>query len=194
MKFPLWLSIGISILAMQGTLTLPKTVTGIQPSTAQNNPRTTETKLKTYLVPKEFSISYPSNWLVERTQNPPGTTPRELLIITNQKLPKRGGDGLPPNIIKTDIQIERGAFEKVVAQTFRSASGSGSRLTQRGKLTVGGREAVRLWISEPEAETIIMLVRYNKNETLYLASFYARSNPSAINIIQRIHGSVRVVE
>lgn len=157
-----------------------------KPVTAQN-----VAKFKTFKLPNEFSISYPNGWFIQHTTNPPNTTPRELLIITNQKLPQIGGDELPVYLIKTDIQINPGSFENQIKQTIQSLKDSGHKLLRTGKTVVGGKDAFRIWISDPEGPSILTLVRYGNKETVSIISFYSTQNKSAIPIIQRLHGSFR---
>ncbi|MBW4681626.1 MAG: hypothetical protein KME19_16135 [Microcoleus vaginatus WJT46-NPBG5] len=188
MKFKVLLAIAIANLVILTAFPLPSQL-GINPSFAQNS---AEVKSwQTYQIPNEFSIRYPSSWFLERSPQPAGATPRELLIITNLK-PTLGGGRVPSNLIKTDIAIEPDNLETVVNQMLNSVE-PGTRLTRRGKTKVGGREAVRLWFAGANTNTMVTLICYNKTETLFLKSYYQKNN-SSLPIIQTIHGSVRAIE
>ena len=188
MKFKLLLAIAVTNLVILNAFPLPAQL-GIRTSLAQNSAEVKN--WQPYQIPNEFSIRYPSACFLERSPQPAGATPRELLIITNLK-PTLGGGRVPPNLIKTDIAIEPDGLETVVNQMLESVE-PGTRLTRRGKTKVGGREALRLWFAGANTNTIITLIRYNTNETLSLKSYYQKNN-SAIPIIQTIHGSVRAIE
>lgn len=161
-------------------------ISSVSPSAAQ-----TRTELQTFVLPNEFSISYPAGWFVRHTSNPPDTFPRELVIITSKKPPKIGGDGLPPDVVKTDIQINPGSFETNRNQLTQVTREDGSKVTRIGKTVVGGREAYRIWSSYFGANSISTLIRYTNDETVSISSYYASQNSSAIELIQRIHGSFR---
>ena len=168
-KFKVLLAIAIANLVILTAFPLLVPL-GISTSLAQNS---AEVKSwQPYQIPNEFSIRYPSSWFLERSPQPAGATPRELLIITNLK-PTLGGGRVPPNLIKTDIAIEPDSLETVVNQMLESVE-PGTRLTRRGKTKVGGREALRLWFAGANTNTIVTLIRYNKTETLSLKSYYSR--------------------
>ncbi|MBD2043434.1 hypothetical protein H6F56_22565 [Microcoleus sp. FACHB-672] len=188
MKFKLLLAIAVTNLVVLNAFPVPAQL-GIRTSLAQNSAEVKN--WQPYQIPNEFSIRYPSNWFLERSPQPAGATPRELIIITNLK-PTLGGGRVSPNLIKTDIAIEPDNLETVVNQMLESVE-PGTRLTRRGKTKVGGREALRLWFAGANTNTIITLIRYNTNETLSMKSYYQK-NHSALPIIQTIHGSVRAIE
>lgn len=150
-------------------------------------------QFRTYTFPNEFSVSYPSGWYVIRTKNPSGTEPRSLVIIQNLKPQQFGGGQVPPNLIKTDIAVTSEAFTTVVNRTLQGDKRDISRLTRKGNLKVGEQQALRLWFSHPQVESIVTLVRANPTETITLASYYSKSNLAAIDIIQRLHWSLRVL-
>lgn len=154
------------------------------------------TRFTTYVVRNEFSIQHPTGWFVKRTVNQPGEVPRQLVMLQNLHLPKFGSGQSPLNLIKTDIQIEPGSFELVANQVVSGLGAEGGRLTRKGHLSVGGRKALRLWATDSDfgVESIVTLVPYGNNETAYIASFYDKSNPAAIRVIQTIHWSFRVLD
>ena len=187
MKSKLWLTIALTNLAIFGIFPLSVQLATINTSAAQNS---FEIKSwQTYRIKNEFSIRYPSAWFIERSPQRPGAIPRELIIITNKK-PQLGGGRVPPDLIKTDIAIEPGALQTLANQILESKEPE-TRLTRRGRTQVGGREALRLWFSGSQTDTVVTLVRYNANETISMKTFYQK-NLSAIPIIQTIHGSFRV--
>ncbi|MBW4612160.1 MAG: hypothetical protein KME21_02565 [Desmonostoc vinosum HA7617-LM4] len=159
----------------------------IKPVIAEN-----VSKFKTFNLPNEFSVSYPARWFIQHTTNPPNTTPRELVIITNLKPSKIGSGELPPNLIKTDIQINPESLETSIQKVIQSRNDNqDEKITKFGKIFIGGKEAFRAWISGIEGKSILTLVRHGNKETVSIISFYSEQNPAAIPIIQRLHNSFR---
>lgn len=69
-----------------------------------------------------------------------------------------------------------------------------SRVIRRGRIKLGGRDGFRLWTTDsmfdfPDA--IITYLRYSNTQTIVIISFYTASNPIAVPLIQRVHGSFR---
>ncbi|MBD2185282.1 PsbP-related protein [Aerosakkonema funiforme] len=186
MKFKLLLSTALKIVAFLGFVTLPYTVFGTKIGVAQNSPVTTETRFLTYVEPREYAIQYPFGWFVERNRS-------DLTIITNDRLAIVGNQDFPENFIKTDIYIQPKNFETVVKEAISAQEKVGYQIKRRSRLNISGLEAVQLWISESETDAIITMIRYQNNKTIYMASFYAPSNTSAISMIQRIHNSFRAI-
>ncbi|HEY9876736.1 MAG TPA: PsbP-related protein [Candidatus Obscuribacterales bacterium] len=158
--------------------------TGIQSSVAQAVRR-----FQTYTSPKLFSIQYPSNWFVNATN-------RRYVIITNYK-PQVGGGEAPANYMKTDITFMPGSLETAVSQSIASTRKNFDKILKRETITVAGREAVRIWITGSGfdfPDTIVTYVRYTNKETATMATFYTKSNSSAVDIIKRIHGSFRLIK
>jgi hypothetical protein len=162
-----------------------------------NSPSSSQRKQQTFVLPREFSISHPTGWFVQHTRNEPGSDPRELVIITSLKPPKTGEGGVfPINLIKTDIYIEQGGYQSHLQRMMSSIGKDGmgptpSKITKQGKVVVGGREGYRWWLSNPDGDSIVTLVRYRENETVEIASFYNSKNSAAPAIVQRIHDSFR---
>jgi hypothetical protein len=174
----------LSTIAVLGILPIPSSITQIEVSAAQ-----TVTKFKTYVSPKIFSIQYPSAWNVDGTN-------RKYVMITNYK-PKLGGGTAPANFVKTDISFVSGSLETAFNRTISNSTDNYSTITKRERLTIGGRQALRLWITSSGfdfPDIVSTYIRYKNNETAVVSSFYTRSNSSALGNIQRIHSSFRVIK
>jgi hypothetical protein len=100
-------------------------------------------------------------------------------------------------IIKTDVSLQPGSFETVSQQVLSGPSADQTRVVKRGKALVGGREALRLWLSVRGFDfpnVIVTLIRYSDKETAAIASYYDYRNPSAVNLIETMHGSFRAID
>lgn len=164
---------------------------GIIFSQSQNNTKPlaeqsiqTNSQWQTYVEPNIYSIQYPPNWIVERSR-------RELVMIMSQPPVKNGTEKLPRDLIKTDIRIEPSSFASLTNQTFTEIE----QIIRKEQSLIDGREALTLWMRDRfGANSVITLIRYQPNESIYIASFYAAENTTAPQIIQNIHGSLRVDE
>lgn len=181
---------------LTGMLLLPAVQVGFQSAISQlplPQPRqASPTRYQTYTVPGEFSLQVPPGWFIERSSNP-GLEPREGVILMSQPPTPGGGGDFPQQLIKTDVAIYSGSFETIVRRTRGDAQSNQSRIDRRGKTRVGGRDAFREWGVTEGTHYMITLIRFTNTETLYLISFYDQKNSAAVPIIQRIHGSVRVL-
>lgn len=188
-----FLSLLVPVLCFLGVVTYSFSFKTIEPSAAQAGRRAANLKFKTFVIPNEFSISYPAGWFISHSTNS-DAIPRELVVITSLKPPKTGSHAFPENLIKTDIQINPGSFEENLDNiTFSSLGADGnSKITGKGRTVIGGQEAYRVWISDPEAKAINTIVRYTQDETVSIISFYTDKNPAAIPLVQRIQGSFRI--
>lgn len=110
--------------------------------------------------------------------------------------PQVGGGEASVNQIKTDITWIKGSLESVVSQRSRMEIWDG-RLIKKGKLTLGGRDAFRMWFTDSSfdfPDTIVTYVRGTSTQTAVISSFYTASNPAAVDLIQRIQGSFNVLQ
>lgn len=157
------------------------------PAIAQGSPASGT--LKTYVVPDKFSIQHPSGWVVE---NVPDAAPNTLLYIWSRK--PSASEGWTVDLVKTDVQTVPGSFQMYVRQSTDNRTGMG-RILKSGRTQVGGREAFRIWSintgGDYNTNAITTIVRYTNTETALIASNYIEKNPTAVAVIQRIHGSFR---
>lgn len=138
-----------------------------------------------YTETNTYSIQYPPNWIVERSR-------RELVMIMSQPPVQNGTGKFPRYLIKTDIRIEPSSFESLANQISNPEM---EQINRKEQPKIDGREALRLWMSDRfGANSVVTLVRYQPNETIYIASFYTADNTAAPQIIQNLHGSLRVSE
>ncbi|MBE9192183.1 hypothetical protein IQ230_17855 [Gloeocapsopsis crepidinum LEGE 06123] len=150
--------------------------------TSQINPQ-----WQTYAERNTYTIQYPTNWFVERLR-------RELVIIMRLPPAKNGIGKFPPDLIKTDVRIEPSSFEFLTNQMLNSEV-EVSQISRKEQPKIHSREALTLWVSDRfGANSVLTIIRYKSNETIYIASFYAAENTAAPNIIQNIHGSLRISE
>lgn len=176
-------------LALLGVLSLPYAVSAPKPALAQPK-AAAGLQYQTYVMPGEFSVLIPVNWYVRRSSFT-DSTPRESLVLMSQPPKLPGGSEFPPLLVKTDIFIREGPFEEVVSRAMEEDRRSNPTVKRRGKTAVGGQEAFREWGTVFGLEYVVTIIRFTDDETLYLASYYTQQNPSAVPIIQRIHGSIR---
>ncbi|MES1025406.1 PsbP-related protein [Gloeocapsa sp. BRSZ] len=142
---------------------------------------------QTYVEPNTYSIQHPPNWFVERLR-------RELVIISSLAPVTNGTGKFPPDLIKTDIRVEPSSFESLANQILNSEVEI-SQIIRKEQPQIDGREALTLWISDRfGANSVLTIVRYQPHETIYIASFHTTENTAAPNIIQNIHGSLRISE
>ncbi|MDW8200250.1 MAG: PsbP-related protein [Cyanobacteriota bacterium SKYGB_h_bin112] len=138
--------------------------------------------------PIRFSIQYPLDWTVD-------TSHQNYIIITNYQAD--GSRSLTPDqAIKTDISIDQKSLESIVQRSQGSHDESGSRVIRRGRINLGGRDGFRLWTTDSLfdfPDTITTYLRYTDTQTIVIVSFYTASNPTAVPLIQRIHGSFRLM-
>ena len=187
----------IATLTLTGFFLFPTLLVGDKSNLPQASTMPQTTRLTTYVVPDEFSIQHPTGWFVERTVAQPDQIPRQIIVIQNLQPPKATSILMPPpNLIKTVIRIERDSFETVANQVISGIGMDGGTLTRKGRLSVGGREALRLWATNVYLghEGIVTLVPYRNNETAFIASYYDKSNSTAIRVIQTMHWSFRVID
>lgn len=165
-----------------GVLPTPYSMNRVEASSAQ-----TAKQFKTYRSPKVFSIQYPSGWNVNKTHN-------KYVAITNYK-PRVGGG---TNFIKTEITFAQGSMEKTFNKGISNNTEHNAIITKREKLTIGGRQALRFWVTDNSGfdfpNIIITYIRYNNNQTAIVSSYYTSSNTSAVGTIQRIHQSFKVIK
>lgn len=165
-----------------GVLPIPYSMNRVEASLAQP-----VRQFKTYRSPKTFSIQYPSGWNVNRTH-------KKFVTITNYQ-PRVGGG---TNFIKTEISFTQSSMETSFKRGISNNTEHNAMITKREKLTVGGRQALRLWITDDSGfdlpNSVTTYIRYNNNETAVVSSYYTRSNSSAVDTIQRIHRSFKVIK
>lgn len=157
---------------------------GILSVNAQNQPRSPNIKFGTFVEKGKYSIAYPQGWFVERAN-------KDLLYITNRKMPKVGGGGFPDYFVKTDVQIENENFQNILARYNSSNRQDSERLIKRERFKIDGKNAVRFWFTGGETEVLITIFPYKQSKTVYLASFYTANNSKVTPILERIHSSFK---
>jgi hypothetical protein len=189
MKLKLLILTTLLTVSLVGVVPVLSTRAEIKNNTAQNSVKGNRTQWQLFTKPDRYSIRYPSGWSVDDG---------ETVIMTNYQTPQRGR--LPANqrklIIKTDVSLQPGSFETVSQQVLSGPSADQTRVVRRGKALVGGREALRLWLSVRGFDfpnVIVTLIRYSDKETAAIASYYDYRNPSAVNLIETMHGSFRAI-
>ncbi|MGJ3251897.1 MAG: PPC domain-containing protein [Elainellaceae cyanobacterium] len=137
-------------------------------------------RFQTYVHDNKFSIQHPEG--------------SEINVIPNYGLEIRSFSG--ERLIKTMASVQSGSFEENVNRALVDESDMIGTLTRRGDLTVGGREAIRLWFSEGQHfyYTITTVIRYSNSQTILVSTFYDDDSPSTIEAIQDIHWSLRILE
>ncbi|MBD2443107.1 hypothetical protein H6G25_07820 [Dolichospermum sp. FACHB-1091] len=140
------------------------------------------TKFKTFVEKRTYSIAYPQNWFVRRIW-------RNLAHITNRRIPETGGDGIPDYLIKTDVQIIEENFQAFSREL--SSFIEGSRIIKRENVRIDGKNAVRLWLTDSENETLLTFLPYKRNKTAYMITFYIKNNSHLLPLIERMHSSFK---
>ncbi|MBW4599766.1 MAG: hypothetical protein KME29_09155 [Calothrix sp. FI2-JRJ7] len=174
------LSLAISLL---GAAPIFNLTSGMLPVVAQNQPTSTNTKFQTFVEKGRYSIQYPQNWFIRRES-------KDLLFISNRKIPVVGGGAFPNYFIKTDVQIENGSLQEKIS-TLDSNREPGERLVKKRNVKVDGKNAVRLWYSGGETEMILTLLPYKQTKTVSIVSFYTTNNAKLVPTLERIHSSFK---
>ncbi|GCL36827.1 hypothetical protein SR1949_19330 [Sphaerospermopsis reniformis] len=143
------------------------------------------TKFKTFVEKRTYSIAYPQNWFVRREW-------KYLAHITNRRMPETGGDfGIPDYLIKTDVQIIEENFQSVLSREPSSFIEEGYRIIKRANVRIDGKNAVRLWLTDSEGETLMTLLPYKRNKTACMITFYTKNNSHLLPLIERMHSSFK---
>lgn len=153
---------------------------------AQNINVSTNTKFQTFVAKKLYSIAYPQGWFLTKSDRD-----FTYIFITNRKIPSTGGDGFPDYLVKTDLTILDEKFPAALNRTASSPSYDGEKLVKRANIKIDGKNAVRLWFTGIEGETLITLLPYKQSKTAYIATFYAKTNSKITPTIERIHSSFK---
>jgi hypothetical protein len=141
------------------------------------------TKFKTFVEKRTYSIAYPQNWFVRRAW-------KDLAHITNRRMRETGDETFPDYFIKTDVAILEENFQSVLARES-SRSSDGYRLIKRENLKIDGKNAVRLWFTSEETEILMTLLPYRGNKTAYIITFYTKNNSRFLALFERIHSSFK---
>ncbi|KAB8332988.1 hypothetical protein SD80_014020 [Scytonema tolypothrichoides VB-61278] len=162
--------------------------TRLNPSTAKTyQANSVIAKFQTYVENKLYSISYPLEWFITRSH-------RELAYITNHKMTTTGEGGFPADFIKTDVQIISENFQTSFTQHLTFSKEDGERLVKKENIKIDGKNAVRLWYSGGETETVMTLLPYKDNNTVCIATFYTTNYSNYIPIIEKMHSSFKVLD
>ena len=140
------------------------------------------TKFKTFVEKRTYSIAYPQNWFVRRIW-------KYLTHITNGRMPETGDGTFPSHFIKTDVQIIEENFQSILTKESSSPSADGSILIKRENLKIDNQNAVRLWFTNSEEKTLMTLLPYKRNKTAYMITFYTKNNSHLLPLIERMHSS-----
>lgn len=139
-----------------------------------------------------FLIQYPGNWQIQQYE--PAPNQFYLITLWSEK-PILGVGTAPRFMIKTEVVLEPITFQNVVSNSNRT-TGDDSRIIKKGNLTLGGKKAFRIWTTDSSfdfPDSIITIIQYSDTQTITLLSFYTASNPKAVEIMQRLHGSLRIL-
>ncbi|MEM1308108.1 MAG: PsbP-related protein [Cyanobacteria bacterium P01_H01_bin.153] len=128
----------------------------------------------------DFSIEYPTGWLVDPSLGYSG----EGVTLWNREPPSIGGSVFPPDLTRTNIEIEDRTFSTVIENFERYED-----IFQREPVTIGGMNALRIWIAHPDAAAIYTIIEYSDDQTAVVGSFYA--DDSWVETIYAIHESFR---
>lgn len=134
---------------------------------------------------RKFSIRYPANWVIQDQGE-------ANLIVYNQRPAQRGGGVAPAFMVKTDVTFAPGGFENYNPPQQRNPD---IEVVRTQKLTINGRQAVRLWTVGGDAfsNAIVTFIQYSDQETAIVVSFYNSPNrKSAEPLIQKIHASFKL--
>lgn len=184
MKFNIKLiTLSLTMISLLGVAPVFNLTSGILPVAAQNQPTSTNIKFQTFVEKGRYSIQYPQNWFTIRES-------KDLLFISNRKIPAVGGGAFPTYFIKTDVQIENGNLQDKIS-TLNSNREPNERLIKKQNVKIDGKNAVRLWYSGGETEMILTLLPYKQNQIVSLTSFYTANNAKLVPTLERIHSSFK---
>jgi len=140
-----------------------------------------QTDYKTYSISNRFSIQVPQNWIAEENES-------SITFWSSRNNNK--------NLIKTTAYLLPQTFDEAVPSANKRTFEGPTLMTvtKRGNLTIDNKPAVRIWLVSPDAgfhfpNEINSYIRYSKNTTALIVSWYYAENPKAVDIIQRIHES-----
>lgn len=140
----------------------------------------------------DYVVRFPVDWFVN-------LTPNDYLTLTSHI--SKVGDGertAPEQLIRTEISVAPESFESIVRRKSQGTTTlDGSRIVQRGATILGGQDAYRVWMTNTQfyfPDQMATYVRYTPTQTIEIVSYYTASNPSAVPMIQQIHGSLRLVQ
>ncbi len=140
-----------------------------------------------YTEPGIYTIDYPRSWLISK--------PAASVTTIQNRQPSEGGVTYPPNFINTEIYFRPERLEAALQHLLRTndARYQPGTLTRRGELTVGGKEAVRLWFEGGRfgEDRILTLIRYSETQTAVISSYFTTGETAGISTIQDMHWSFR---
>ena len=67
----------------------------------------------------------------------------------------------------------------------------GSRIIKRENVRIEGKNAVRLWLTDSEGETLLTFLPYKPNKKAYMITFYTKNNSHLLPLIERMHSSFK---
>jgi hypothetical protein len=149
-----------------------------------------ESTLKSYIIPKRFSILLPRDLIPENKI----ANDIDYFSFTNYKYELAAGEAVPTEAIETEITFSQKNLEIILQTRLRQANQYNETVTNQGNLTIDGQEARRVWYAGGEwnfPNEISSYIPYEDNQTVVISSYYSADNPTAVDTIQRIHWSFR---
>lgn len=144
-------------------------------------------KFNNYTSLSGFSIQHPPGWYIDDS----GLNERRVTI---QSFPfkGRGSGAFKPEEIKTEVFYLSKSFETVTQEMLDNRRGSS--ILKVGKISINGRDSIRIWTGFGKAEDIYSLIRYRNNKTFIVASYTGGLNQNKIDLIQKMHWSFKIIE
>ena len=176
MKFSVYASafiaaIGLSPLfsllpsSQQSSIVRAVPVNAIGQSAAKNSVRSGFTR---YAEPSLYSVDYPQTWFLSK--------PAAYVTSIQNRQPSGSYQGYPADYINTEIYFRTENLEAAVAHLTRTNDSryQPGTLTKQGTLTVGGKEAVRLWFEGGRfgEDRMVTLIHYADEQTAVISSYF----------------------
>lgn len=137
--------------------------------------------------PGVYTIDYPADWLLAK--------PAASITSIQNRQPSGNHSGYPPNYVNTEIYFRSQSLEAATQHLLRTNDTryQPGTLTKQGALTVGEKEAVRLWFEAGQfgEDRLVTLVRYADDQTAVVSSYFTSGETWSIPTLQNIHWSFR---
>jgi hypothetical protein len=162
------------------TINIPKTTAE---TNLTNTKQSTHSQVKTYILNRTISISYPSKWIFSKSSP-------NYIIITNK--PPKYAESWPYDFIKTDITIEEVSLQDALSN-YTSNTGMEKDILKVEKIRINNREGYRIWSIGEHSNVVSTLVYVSANRTASVNTFHNPKNTKILPTVYKIHNSLKVL-
>ena len=100
-------------------------------------------------------------------------------------------------MIKTEVIFIDTPLEEQLQSDIEVSTESGEQLTRFGRLDIDDKPAIRIWSEGGMWDfpnQISSYIHYSSDKTIVIHSYYDSRNSTAVDTIQRIHWSFRMLD